>query len=404
MKKFVQIIIVLTVFSLISMNQAHANIFDQFKEKHSSLEEKGFSFEATHMVDYFVNTTGGLQEKDTYLTNTDITFTFDTAKLGFWADGTFRAHIIDNSGGRKLTGEIVGDLQSVSSIEGPRKTWMYELWYEHMFFEDALAVLLGIHDFNSDFYVSEYAGLYVNGSFGIGPEISAGGRASLFPLTAPAVRVKIKPADQWELLVGVYDGDPGDPEESSFFPRSDFDQEGGAFIASEAAYHFTGDVLPGFIKLGVWHNTGEFGDVIEVKGNGDPVKQDGNTGGYLVVDKMLYREEDAQGPGAFLQFGSNRKNVNKFNMYVGGGFNYRGLIPGRDEDEFGIAVAHAVINNDLVDAGGRNDHETTIETTYKAQITENISMQPDLQYVINPGAVTDIEDAFVAGLRFEMAL
>ncbi len=391
-------------FSAVNPIPVEAELLEDIRNFRSQLSDKGITFEPGITVDYFANTKGGLQRKDTYLTNLDLILTINTSKLGLWDHGTFQAHMIDNSGGRKLTGEIVSDLQSVSSIEGPRKTWMYELWYEHMFMEDALSLLVGIHDLNSEFDVSEYGSLYVNGSFGIGPEISVGARPSIFPLTAPAVRVKITPNEQWQFLVGVYDGDPGDPEESTHLPRSDFDREGGAFIVSEAAYHLTGDVLPGFIKVGAWHNTGEFDDMMALDGNGDPVKRDGNTGGYLVVDKMLYREQDEQGLGAFLQFGRNRENVNEVNMYIGGGLNYRGLIPRRNRDDIGIAVAHTKINGDLIDAGGRDDFETTIEATYRAQVTENISLQPDFQYVMNPSALEGVPDAFVAGMRFEMAL
>lgn len=118
----------------------------------------------------------------------------------------------------------------------------------------------------------------------------------------------------------------------------------------------------------------------------------------------IYREDGEQGLGAFLQFGSNKKNVNEVNVYVGGGLNYHGLIPGRNQDEIGLAFAQARINDDLVDAGGRKDHETSIEFTYRAQITEHIIIQPGLQYVIDPGAVSNVDDAFVVGMRFEMAL
>jgi len=103
----------------------------------------------------------------------------------------------------------------------------------------------------------------------------------------------------------------------------------------------------------------------------------------------------------FFQFGTNDKRVNEVNWYVGGGVNYRGLIPGRGQDEIGLAVAHAFINEDIVDAGGRKDYETAFELTYSAQINDVLRIQPDIQYIINPGAVIGIQDALVIGLRAE---
>ena len=157
--------------------------------------------------------------------------------------------------------------------------------YQHHFLEDKFSVLFGFHDYNSEFDVTEYGGLYINSSFGIQPDISAGARPSIFPLAAPGIRLKVTPHQRWELLFGVYDGDPGDPDESEHFPRSDFDSEGGAFIAGEVAYHFNSDHLAGFIKIGIWNNTGEFDDVIDLDDSGSSIKRKNNIGGYVLIDK-----------------------------------------------------------------------------------------------------------------------
>jgi len=403
-KKKLGIIYFIAFFLIIGNKTGIANSLEQFSDIHNSWAEKGVAFEAAYIGEYFVNTKGGTKRDDTYLGNVDVTLTFDTEKMQLWDNGTLLVYLLDNHGGQKLTGEFVGDLQTVSNIEAPRTTRLYELWYEHIFFDEKLTVLLGIHDFNSEFNVTEYGGLYINSSFGIQPDISGGARPSIFPLAAPAVRFKVTPNETWEFLLGVYDGDPDDPEDVEHFPRSDFDSDGGAFIASEIAFNFSEDVLPGFVKAGVWHNTGQFNDVVDIDPSGNAIKRDGNTGGYLVIDKMIYSEQKEQGLGVFLQFGANNKNVNEVKMYIGGGFNYYGLIPGRDNDECGIAVAHAIITDDIADNSGRDDYETTLEVTYNAQIKENIRVQPDFQYVINPGAVSGVENAFVAGIRFEITL
>jgi len=98
------------------------------------LEKKGISFEAVYTAEYFANTQGGIKRDDTYLTNLDITLEIDTKKLGLWENGQFFLYSLHNSGGEKLTGEIVGDLQTVSNIEAPRTSRIYELWYQHSFF------------------------------------------------------------------------------------------------------------------------------------------------------------------------------------------------------------------------------------------------------------------------------
>jgi porin len=362
-----------------------------------------FPVEITYTVDVFHNAQGGLRRTTAYVDNLDLTLTVDAEKLGLWKNGTLFVYALSNGGSKKITGETVGDLQGISNIEAPRTTRVYELWYEHRFFENALSVLAGLHDYNSEFNVTEYGGLFINSSFGIGAELSGNARPSIFPLAAPGTRIKAAPKENWEFLLGIYDGDPGDPEEDEHFPRSDFDSKGGVFLAAETAYHFYNDPLPGFIKIGIWHNTGEFADVVDVDSGGAAVTRDGNTGGYVVVDKMIYGEGGGQGLAGFLQFGANRRDVNEVNMYIGGGLVYHGLIPGRDEDQLGAAVAHAMINEDIVDAGGRDDDETVIELTYSMIINDHLRIQPDFQYIVNPGAVKDVDNAFVAGARFEVS-
>ena len=47
-----------------------------------------------------------------------------------------------------------------------------------------------------------------------------------------------------------------------------------------------------------------------------------------------------------------------------------------------------------------SSHETAIELFYKAQLSPWMMLQPDLQFIANPGG--DGRDAFVFGLRMEL--
>ena len=47
-------------------------------------------------------------------------------------------------------------------------------------------------------------------------------------------------------------------------------------------------------------------------------------------------------------------------------------------------------------------HETALELTYRAQITDWFGLQPDIQYIINPGLDSELDNAFVYGFRFDV--
>ncbi|MHC4544146.1 MAG: carbohydrate porin, partial [Planctomycetota bacterium] len=92
------------------------------------------------------------------------------------------------------------------------------------------------------------------------------------------------------------------------------------------------------------------------------------------------------------------ENRNEIDRYFGIGLSYVGLLPGRDEDITGIGLAQALWS-DRMDGFTR---ESAIELFYKAQLTEFMSIQPDIQYIANPGGETT-DDAIVLGIRAKLS-
>lgn len=50
----------------------------------------------------------------------------------------------------------------------------------------------------------------------------------------------------------------------------------------------------------------------------------------------------------------------------------------------------------------RDAHELVVEAVYNAVLTPWLSVQPDLQYVVNPGGDAQLDDAVVVGLRVKI--
>ena len=95
---------------------------------------------------------------------------------------------------------------------------------------------------------------------------------------------------------------------------------------------------------------------------------------------------------------------NFVNFYFDTGLSYKGLIPTRDNDTVGIGFGYAQLSNgarsSLRDEGANPiGAEMVIELTYQAEITPWLIVQPDLQYIINPGGATDVNNALVIGGR-----
>ena len=66
----------------------------------------------------------------------------------------------------------------------------------------------------------------------------------------------------------------------------------------------------------------------------------------------------------------------------------------------GLAVASAMNGDDFRDANPDFDRsETAIELTWFTRISERFSIQPDIQYILNPGEEPGAKDAVQIGFR-----
>jgi len=156
------------------------------------------------------------------------------------------------------------------------------------------------------------------------------------------------------------------------------------------------------IKLGVWHHSKNFDDVASVDDNGDPIRHDDNYGGYGIIDQLIWREKEDQGLSVFFTGGGAPQDRNLVDFHAAGGLTYLGLIPKRDKDQAGIGVTYSSISGKMRKAQDLEGGETTVEGTYRIVINDNIALQPDFQYVINPGADRTLKNATVCSLRLEI--
>ncbi len=363
----------------------------------SWLEKNGITSESIITFDMVNNVSGGIKRDRAWLGNYDLSFLVDTEKASLWSGGTWFVYFLGNAGDDPT--EIVGDLQASNNIESPNTFKLYEFWYEHAFSPTGSSVLLGLHDYNSEFDSLEYASSLINSSFGIQIDISQAG-PSIFPTTALATRLKLVSSENNYLLAAVYDGVPGDPN-NDHGTHIKLDRSDGYFTALEIGTQSEGTDRAPYQKyaLGGWYHSTDFEDF-------NAGERSYNQGFYLIAERSLWQEaEYEQGLGVFLQSGWAKADRNQIGSYFGAGLSYTGLFDGYDEDVLSFGVAHARNSNEFKDLNTENTNsETAIELTYRAVIKPWLSIQPDLQFIINPGTSSDIDNAVLLGIRTEVAM
>jgi porin len=165
----------------------------------------------------------------------------------------------------------------------------------------------------------------------------------------------------------------------------------------------------GKYAIGYWAYSKDFEDLLDNDANGNPLRS-GNRGIYVLMENTLYRSKDsASEVAAFLRHGRAEKDVNIFDASTSVGVRVRGLISGRVDDFFGLAVTRSDVSEKFrlaQETAGTAvpDHETAVELTYRAQIEPWLVIQPTVQRIFNPGLTPDVKNATVIGVRCEISL
>jgi porin len=411
----------------------------------TALEDKGVEISGGYTAEVWGNTTGGLKQGAVYTGLLDFGATVDLAKLVGWQGASISTTWLWLSG-RDASEDLVGNFLTISNIAGFNTLRMLELWFQQDFFlrgddgPPGLSIRVGQITADSEFVISDYGALFTNGTFGwpafLYTNIPEGGPG--YPMGTLGVRVAVNPWQWMTMQSAVFQGNVFAQDVNRHGFRWDLDVNQGYFWINElqARWNQAEDTkwLPGQAKFGAWFHTADFADpFVDEDSSGDPKTHSWNFGFYWILDQMLYREPGEialtpasgrdgksaaeaktsaqaeekpsnQGLGWFGRIAFEPQNRNFVGFYFDTGLVYTGLIPSRDEDHIGVGLVYAQLTNGarqtLELEGSRGvGAEMVLEFTYKAILTPWLYIQPDAQFIINPGATQDLRNAFVIGGR-----
>ena len=356
-------------------------------EPKGRLSELGIDFTAIYKFEYRETVAGGIQKGAQTLGNLDLRTAIDMEKLVGARGLSAFVYVLGNHGGDDSL--YAGDTQVTSNIEAPSDfVRVYEAWVQQLLFEKRVSILAGLHDLNSEFYVTDTSALFFNSSFGVGKELAQTGAngPSIFPVTAPALRLRIEPTPDFYLQVGVFNAISGNPD-TLHGTHARLSPDDGLLTISEAAYVLNGeDVLTFKYGVGFWQYS-----------------KAPNSGTYFLIDQTL-----SKNVGSFLRYGIAAADENEVAKNLSAGFVLNGSLFGREKDKLGIAFTSAFVSekhrNDEAAAGNDlAETETVLELNYRWEIMEGVALQPDYQYVFNPSMSKEISFASVIAARLELS-
>lgn len=409
------------------------NMFGDLGGLRTAFAKLGVTLTATESSEIFANPSGGLKQGANYDGLTTVTLQVDTKAAFGLEGGQFNASMLQLHG-ENYSVDNIGALQTISGIEGDRATRLWELWYDQKF-GDKFDVKFGQQSLDNEFAITPSAGVFVNALFGWSAldalDMPGGGPA--FPLSALGVRGRWQ-SGPWTALAGVFSGTPApdtdpDPQHANAYGVS-FPWNG-ALAVAEAQYAVgqgEGEYA-GVYKLGAWYDSLPFDDerynglgqpLADPAVDQTPLRRNGDFSLYAVADQMIWRGTEKERTLNFflrpMVAPQGDRNLTTFT--VDGGLTLHDPLPGRKDDTFDLGFGFVQLSPGAIgyssDVAFYNpgvyspvrSNETLFEATYQYQATAWAQIQPDLQYVHNPGGGIvnpdtggKVGDAWIAGLR-----
>lgn len=396
----------------------------------TQLQNDGIKFDVNYTMESAANLGGGADTNTTMRYSDQWTFgtNFDLEKLLDWQDAEFQM-TITNRDGQNLSDQVAdkrtGMLSSVQEVYGRGQTWrLTQFWLRKGLFNDVVDLKAGRVTVGEDF--DNFDGnLFQNLALGSGQAGNwRGDRWFNWPVSQWGGRIKLNVTPEVFFQVGFYNQNRANYDRGDGF-RLDTSNSEGNLVPVELGWKPTlgAQKLPGNYRIGYYYSSAN-GDVYGSWRNGAYQDQDHAYGGYLLLQQQLTAQDGDvnRGLGVRVQAVMNDHKTSKTDNYQSIAFTWKGPFDARPDDEIGVGAARIHVNSDYTrslrqqnQANGESSFDSptylpvqdgseyNYEVYYNAKVTNWMSLRPNLQYVVAPGAVSEVKDAFIGGISANIA-
>jgi porin len=375
------------------------------------LEDAGITPRWVLITDVAGNPSGGRSHGATQASSTELSLYFDLDRIAGLKGGSIFTSLSERWGNR-LSSQYVGNVISEQQIYGFETYRVIDVSYQQKLFDDVVELRLGRFAATDDFLDSPYDYGFMSNAFcgnPFGILLDAPGMTAYTGTWA--ARVKVKPTARTHVMMAVYNGDPAIREDK--YHGVNLSLTGPAFAMGEVGYQINGQPgesrLLGHYKLGGWYDDARQTDFRS------GASRRGSWGFYGIFDQVLVPfggPSSNRGLGVFgsLTLGLD-PSVQQMPLYFTAGISARGMLDARPRDAVSFGVGSGHFSTDLQHAqqggrlvppeGGVQDRETVVELTYRLDLRRGaFFVQPDLQYVVQPGGTGRLPAATVFGAQF----
>ena len=375
------------------------------------LEESGITPTLTLVTDVAGNPSGGREQGITQASNLGLDLLFNLDKLAGIKGGSMLVQF-SQCFGNSLSKDYIGNVFTTQQVFGGETFRVVDVAYHQKLADDRIEFRVGRLAAGDDFLVSPYDYLFMQNGFcgnPVGIFFNSPGMTA-YPNATWGTVLKIKPTPRIYVMAGVYDGDPSIRDNNRH--GVDLSLDGPLFAIGEVGYQVNGfpgeSALLGDYKLGVWYDDATLTDFQ----TGATAR--GSWGFYGLFDQVLIPFGPRESNRGFGVFGSamfaSDPGVQRMPFFFTAGVVERGIFDARPTDSCGLGVVYGRFSENLQDAQRRaqridptvgvQDYEMAIELTYRFYFARHsLFVQPDLQYIIQPGGTGATDNALVVGCQ-----
>jgi porin len=375
--------------------------------KRKQLEEQGITLFGYYNAIVASNVNGGIDDATDYAGDLYAGVQLDLDKIADWDGWTFNLTGIDRHG--SSIDPDVGGIYSVMQLVGGQTWFLYGLNFEKVSADDTYSLKFGRITATDDFAGSPFYSYYLSNS--INGQIRAvllDGVMTSYPFAVWGTRFQYAPRNDFRAKIGVYQ------LTEKMFDRDQhgldfaFRDSDGVSVMAQLEWDWLRGSGPGHLGLGV--NTVHF-DMPDF--NSDQTT-DNFVRYYAQVDQQVIQESAGSDQGLHL-FGTlaytSQQEPALIPFHTSFGAQYVGPFSRRTEDRLIFGTTYGKLSGDYADEQerlrprlGRPDYEWIFELGYRIQVTKFAYVQPDVQYVAQPGGTGNIPDATVIGMQFGFSL
>jgi porin len=379
--------------------------------------------------DHFSGYPKGLGESWAYADQTLLGVDLDFQKLVGWEGASFSAYFTERTGNNLGNFTNPNALQQYQQIFGRGQTWrITRLWFKQKLFNDVLEIKAGLIPVGDDF-ANFYAFPFENLTFTAGTIGNVAGYSIFnWPVSQWATDIKINATRDLAVKVGLF-------QFNNYYISNNYylriDNPGGttgAVIPVEIDWspklHIGGKDLPGMWNFTIYGNTNHqetTGAAKSFLANAPGVQPgllgSGFTGDYGFA-ASIWQQVTAPDPErpktglslfASTTWADPRSAFQNFQAFTGA--YYWGPWSKRPYDTFGVAFGYNKVAGNVQQAERQyiathhnsgfsvQNNEYVNEIYYSFDVYHGVNLQPDLQYIVNPGGYHGATNQLVLGVQ-----